>query len=491
MSNVVKGYDVQKTTTVNPNGQTITRQLITPDVAVSGNVRKLGPAGPGIPIRMSQEQQDAVNAMRAAQGPYGQLLNEQGDKTIMFGGRGAGAKKIAGQATSAKVVGGEKNVGGQIRLPSRSEARKRSTRFGPEDIQNFELNSIPGMVRQPDSWADLPPANPGEISFYTYDDSYGTTNTRHRNYGMSFSFRYLPYDYMTQQRYLEWLVSLSYKLRHEWPQFHSHNYDPSKDTIATTESFILVTLGRLEAANKFFKRSEMFYGASEFRNVLHPILAEYSFKAPQKAWYSPLINRYTDGAGDVEARAIDDVEAFGRQLLTLMRDQLKIEMTWMLNDADTQVMALVEDYVLSLLARLQYIHGYVVNTYASPIDAIVRSLLSIGSQGERRFLDKEFARYIELFQLDDEPEKQLHYLALLRLRQAKDNGLVLPKPLQINNTLNGINSWSPIQINPQNIPPNQFQTVYAPPNIVYTNAAAAAGGNSKKPKKITKRTKKH
>ena len=43
--NVLKGYDVNRTTTTLPSGQKITQQFVTPEVAVIGNVRKLGPDG--------------------------------------------------------------------------------------------------------------------------------------------------------------------------------------------------------------------------------------------------------------------------------------------------------------------------------------------------------------------------------------------------------------------------------------------------------------
>ena len=182
--------------------------------------------------------------------PYGQLISE--GETVMFGGRGAGQQqrqhqhahpqqhrfRSAGQSQRAGA-----HVGGEVRLPSRSAVRCKEVEFGPEDIQNFELGTMPGAIRQPDAWSNLEPIGTNELAFYAQDDSYGTTNMRHRTYGFTFSFRHLPYAYMTQQRYLEWLVSSSYRLRHEWSQYHDHVYDPLKDTIATVESYILTTLG--------------------------------------------------------------------------------------------------------------------------------------------------------------------------------------------------------------------------------------------------------
>jgi hypothetical protein len=531
--NVLKGYDVRKTTTVGPQGQTITRQYVTPEVAVVGNVRKLGPAGPGIPVRMTAEQKaklDADAAMRAAS-PYGQLLTE--GETIMFGGRGAGRNaaqqyqqmqmqhqqlqqqqqqqemlnRAAGVSRkSLKQQDAATNVGGQyVRLPSRTAVRKE-VQFGPDDIQNFELGSIPGVMKQPEAWADLPAIGQNEIAFYAHDDSYGTTNNRHRMYGFTFSFRHLPYAYMTQQAYLEWLVSLSYRLRHEWSQYHNHVYDPLKDTIATVESYILTTLGRLEKDDKFFNRREMFAGAGEFRNVMHPILAAYAFRPPQRTWYSPLSARYLDGATGTEALAVDNVERMARAVVSLMADPpLGVTEVITLNNQDAQVMAIMEDTLVALLARLQFLHGYVVNTYyqgETPIairglygpdgelingpttmtEMVRNGLLTIGVDGQRRYLTKELARYLEMFQLDDEPAVALHYLPALRLRQAQQQGLVLPKVSVPAPGAVAPLGYPMIPMVPPSARPDEYQTIVTPPattNVIVPIQAAIQGGSDR------------
>jgi hypothetical protein len=378
-----------------------------------------------------------------------------------------------------------------------------------EDIQNFELGGTPGLMKVPADWEDnLPAIKPGEIAFYAYDDSYGTTNSRHRQWGYAFGFRHLPYAYMTQQQYLEWLVSLSYRLRHEWSDYHNHVYDPLKDTIATVESYILVTLGRLETNDKFFDRRELFYGASEFRSVMHPILAAYAFRPPQKIWRSPLSARYTEGADGSEMMAIDNVEKLARAVVSIMSNELSVKEFITVNAADAQVMAIMEDTLMALLARLQFLHGYVLNTYNNTpqvirdfygpaavedvsVSTLRMNLLSIGVDGQRRFLNKELIRYLEMFQLDDEADKPLHYLPQLRLKQAQAQGLVVPKPFLDPTAAVLGNVGTPAvalpMVMPQKIPSDQYYFIGNPPNTTVMGAAAAAGGSTSRKKPSTQK----
>lgn len=489
--NVTKGYDVERFEETDPKtGQKIVRQVITPDVAVLGNVRRMGPAGPGVPVRMTAAQEEELKSRREAMGPYGQLVTE--GETIMFGGRGAGQygqinQRAAGQASQ---------TGGQIRLPSRSAMRAKEVQFGPEDIQNFELGSLPGVIREPEQFQGLAKIGDKEIAFYAQDDSYGTTSIRHFTYGFTFSFRHLPYAYMTQQRYLEWLVSLSIRLRHEWPQFHNHVYDPIKDTIATVESYIMVTLGRLEAANKFFSRRELFAGAGEFRMVMHPVLAAYAFRPPQRTWYSPLSARWLEGAEGPELEAIRNVNVFTQQVMLLMAaEPLSVTESVTVTDADSRIMAIAEDMAMALLARLQFMYGYVVNTNFETVKGAVIGdigLLSMGPDGQRRFLTKEFARYLEMFQIYDAGAGGLHYLPALRLRQAKEQGLVIPTMPIPPVAATGV----PLPMSvPQEAPkPDIYLRQVNPPEYTYIGPGAAVvvpvgslGGNSQQPQQAPRR----
>lgn len=473
--NVLKGYDVQQQRIPMADGQVIRRQIVTPEVAVIGNVRKLGPAGPGIPVRMTAEQQTMLETRQAAlqaDYPYGQLVSQ--GETVMFGGRGAGrnrqrAPRDGGQASQGGRASqgdeGRAAVGGRIRLPSRTFARAKDVQFGPEDIQNFELGSLPGVIREPDQYAQLAQIGQNEIAFYTQDDSYGTTNMRHRTFGFTFSFRHLPYAYMTQQKYLEWLVSLSYRLRHEWSQFHHHVYDPLKDTIATMESYIMVTLGRLEAADKFFNRKELFSGAGEFKMVMHPILAAYAFRPPQRTWYSPLSARYLEGATGTEANAIANLGVLIGQITSQMR-QAPLEVTddaINFDAADGTIMAIVEDTLMALLARLQFLHGYVVNTHVVGQD-LVRQLLATVDVGQRRYLTKELARYLEMFQMDDEGTP-LHYLPALRLRQAQEQGLVVPRIPPQSLAATAVQLPLPLAVPYPQQRPDEYQRIVNPPAV--------------------------
>jgi hypothetical protein len=499
--NVLKGYNVDRRTTMTKDGQKITQQFITPEVAVVGNVRKMGPAGPGVPVRLTKDEEAELKTFRTQQSqgmsPYGALLTE--GETMMFGGRGAGRHRsspnLVGQQRQAGAATTGAQVGGRdIRLPSRTAMRQKEVQFGTEDIQNFELGTMPGVIQDPFMAAKegLKPIEPNEIGFYTYDDSYGTTNMRHRTFGFTFSFRHLPYAYMTQQAYLEWLVSLSYRLRHEWSQYHNHVYDPLKDTIATVESYIMVTLGRLEKYNKFFSRKELFAGASEFRAVMHPILAAFAFRPPQRTWYSPLSARYLEDANGTEVAAIDNIEGITRALANTMFTELNVKDSVTYATEDSYIMAIVEDVLLAYLARLQFLHGYALNTFYGPpvlvnaadytavsIRGATAELLSTidatsgtGAPGaQRRFLTKELARYLELFQLEDEA-KPLHYLSELRKRQAQQMGLVLPKTQMPGLTTNGVSL--PFVAAAPGIKPDEYQTFSATPAVTTLVAAPSA-----------------
>jgi hypothetical protein len=256
----------------------------------------------------------------------------------------------------------------------------------------------------------------------------------------------------------------------------------------------------LEADDKYFSRKELFSGAAEFRNVMHPILAVYAFRPPQREWFSPLSARYLDGAEGSERDAIDNVERLTRAVVSLMASSLKLDETITVNAKDAQVMAIMEDTLLALLARLQFEQGYVLNTFYTGLIPILNffgpdgtimatsdtsmsalipnGLLTTGAAGQRRFLLKETARYIELFQMDDEADKPFHYLAGLRLRQAQEQGLVLPKTILPTGALTTapmtVGSL-PIVTTPQ-IMPDQYQTVMAAPYAAYGAYGAYAPG---------------
>jgi hypothetical protein len=156
-------------------------------------------------------------------------------------------------------------------------------------------------------------------------------------------------------------------------------------------------------------------------------------------------------------------------------------------------MAIVEDVFLAYLARLQFLHGYALNTYSDAILAsgtitfIVGAPLSIRAAtqqllasapeaaAQRRYLSKELIRYLELFQLSDE-DQPLHYLPELRKRQAQQMGLVLPStrmaPLATGVQL-------PMIIGaPGGIKPDEYQTVYAPPATVIAAPALFREGGA-------------
>ena len=248
----------------------------------------------------------------------------------------------------------------------------------------------------------------------------------------------------------------------------------------------------------------MFAGASEFRNVMHPILAAYAFRPPQRTWYSPLSARYLDGAEGTESTAIDNVEKMARAVVALMRQPpLSVTESIVLSSRDAQVMAIMEDTLMALLARLQFLNGYVVNTFypdsiaiagfydaagsaietsVTMTDVVRNGLLSIGADGQRRYLTKELARYLEMFQLDDEADKPLHYLPALRLRQAQEQGLVVPT---IHMQTTPSMSFPMMPVPPSMMKPDEYQTIVTPPattNIIVPVPMAVQGGTQRRSK---------
>ena len=89
--NVLKGYQVDRRTQVTPDGQKITRQVITPEVDTFGSIRKRGPAGPGVPVRLTAEEEAEIKTLRASQmasNPYGAMLTEARNDHVWWSRRG-------------------------------------------------------------------------------------------------------------------------------------------------------------------------------------------------------------------------------------------------------------------------------------------------------------------------------------------------------------------------------------------------------------------
>lgn len=220
--------------------------------------------------------------------------------------------------------------------------------------------------------------------------------------GFEFSSKHLPYAYQVHQLYLEWLVSISYRLKYDYAQYHNHIYDPMVDTTAVVESYILVTLGRLEMADKFFNRRELFQGAQQFADYMHPFIRQYAFNPPARVWFSPLSARYLDDAKGIEAVAIGNL----RTLIGHICACANLKSGAILPPGkDSCVMAIVEDTLLALLARLQHLENRVVNT-ARVCHQLVEELLTTDQQ---RYLKKEVRNYLETFPLGHETDSLLTF----------------------------------------------------------------------------------
>ncbi len=493
---VLKGFDVDKQTESDPvTGASITSQTIYPEVDIYGATRLGRHAGPAIPYQEAPRVAlDTLADIPPRQGKREAQFRRFGDESDVGGAEtksGGAAPKKGGAVKKGRKKGGSSPAakggaveGGAVHLPSRSALRREKFKLTDQDLDELELGAPPGFMRQPAEWADplngLPKLDGtnGNIAFYAYDDNYGSArNVGALQNGFDFSFRYLPYTYMTNSEYLEWLVTLQYDMRSKYPDFMLANatYDPALDSIATVETSILVALGRLETAKKYFNRQELFKGAEKFQNVMHKYLRRYAFAERTPAWYSPLSERYL--AGSMNAPLYDGEDVAMEKIRGLndligaranrgdgledpnaenvgIRIPLKYRRLGGEDGAgpsdvapeDNQIMAVIEDAFLTMLARLQYDHGYAVNVNNVILAPFVGTkVLNVSTNGEnisvpnqdglmnmaqRRFLTRELVRYFETFSLENAPEIFIP-LPGLRKEQAKALGLALP-PSAIN-----------------------------------------------------------
>jgi hypothetical protein len=497
---VLNGFQVDKQTESDPvTGASITSQTIYPEVDIYGATRLGRHAGPAIPyseaprvdlqsladippregIREAQFRRFTESDVGGGETKRGGAAPKQGGSAAVKPKRG-GRERKALKGGSAPTAKGGAAEGGAVHLPSRSALRREKFKLTDQDLDEMELGAPAGFMRQPAEWTDplngLPilDGKSGNIEFYAYDDNYGSArNVGALQNGFDFSFRYLPYTYMTNSEYLEWLVTLQYDMRSKYPDFMLANatYDPALDSIATVETSILVALGRLETAKKYFNRQELFKGAEKFKNVMHKYLRRYAFAERTPAWYSPLSERYLAGSvtaplydGEKTAmekiRGLNDIIGGRANRGNGLEDPnaenvgIKIPLKYRrlggedgagpsdVAPEDNQIMAVIEDAFLTMLARLQYDHGYAVNVnngiLAPFVGTKVLNFENVSQPNEnglmnmqqRRFLTRELVRYFETFSLENVPEIFIS-LPGLRKEQAKALGLALP-PAAIN-----------------------------------------------------------
>jgi hypothetical protein len=461
--NVLKGFEVQKTSKEGADGKTTVTQTITPEVQVYGTVTPKGPTGRPIPYRDLPKYSEQYPAPAPQFPNNSQYISMNGvssqalDRDLGGGGRAAGA---APTAAAASRSGAAASRGGAMSLPSRTNVRDKQFYLTNQDIEDITTGVPSDMIPKPATWANInPPEDPNQISFYTYDDSYGSASTSRLQNGFPFSSNYLPFAYMTNQAYLEWLVSLDYKMRAEFSDEHTHVYDPLLDTIATVETAILVTLGRLEAKRQYFNRPDLFEGKEPFKAVMHRYLRVFAFTPPQNEWYSPLSGRYialpekdkgvfppSEEAALNTLQLLNDLVVrtalagspasgisegfriplkyrtfFGNRVNQVANTTL-LDPRW--SQEDKRVVGIAEDEVLSTLARLQFIHGYAINLNGN--EDLKNTSDALLKPEHRRYLSRELVRYLDMFSLED-GQPALHRLPGLRMKAAAERGFVMPK----------------------------------------------------------------
>jgi len=437
--NVLKGFEVDRViTTDSETNESVVRQTVTPQVDVYGTMKREAAVGKGVAYkrltRVDSKGLEVPDPMDATDASF----------------------KKSDELLSRALGGSSKKKGGASgpELPNVAALRRKEFQLNDQDITEMQLALPSNMMEQPNSWKSLPPLDEDDkIAFYSYDDSYGVVRNNARQNGFPFSFRYLPYTYMTEKSYLEWLVTLQYKMRSEFPDYMLSTYDPVLDTIATVETSIMVALGRLESVGQFFDRKELFEGADEHKGVMHKYLLRYAMTPPTDTWYSPLSMRYTAVPTDVtkaypdESEMLNNLKALYRSIntkanngdgLKLQGDGVRLGLNYRQienlseSDAwkDADVVAVVEDELLSMLARLQFVIGYAVNLKASAIlsatltTPIVDALLK---REQRRFLSKELIQYLETFSLEPEDTAEMFIrLSNLRKLEAEAQGVALP-----------------------------------------------------------------
>jgi hypothetical protein len=358
------------------------------------------------------------------------------------------------QPSLAQSAGGQ-SAGG-FPLPDPKEALRAEWKFNDQDLYEMQTGVGDDLIEMDSDYSEELKVNPNNVAYYT-SDSYGSVRNQFRRTGFPFLSRYVPYAALQDRKYMEYLVSLEYKLRADFPDFHFHRFDPVVSTIATMESYILTTLGRLETYGMWFNRKAMFEGAKPFAGKMHRYLLKYAFEKPTKIWKSPLAMRYLQvpnrsvNPRPAENTALDNLVAGYESLRSVNVPSnhgeknpdgsiitpyvaIPLQLNYIngenptLGLADIQVRGIVESELLSALARLQYMHGYVLNTGIGAMRAFSADIAA------RRYYSLPLKSYLESFILSNDSKLYLR-LSQLRKFQAQKQGYVYP-PTPIEQLMN-------------------------------------------------------
>lgn len=354
---------------------------------------------------------------------------------------------ITFERASRKYDTVERKAAGAAQLPM----RKKEFKLNELDIANQPIAGPEGMMLKPDAWVSNVALK--NMEFATLDNSYGTTSLKARQRGFPFAAQDLPYEALneSEKEYMAWLVSVSVVMRNLHPDIYEHLFDPVLDTIATMESYILIAIGRLEAQYKMFDRFailDIHLLPKKLHNMMNPTLYIYATAERTNIWISPLSMRYIeipsnydddDDKNDYkgypgEFETLTALDSFYQGINSKLKEGIKIDdsskemvllpvsIEMKTDNNEKGIMDIMETKFLALLARIQYLAGYAVNTNFDSFKGFVENLLK---PEHSKYLKPTTVAYLRMFQMENNTEAFI-YLPKLREEQAKQSGKQMP-----------------------------------------------------------------
>lgn len=445
---VLKGAQVDVNTL--PSG--VVQQQVQPIVDTYKTMRKLPAKESGVEFEKLPRVRQAPEAPAFIPVPsYGGLASTSTStkETKQGGGltnqSGLPQKQQQQQQQPPLVQKQNKKQAGAVVLPDSNKLMQTQFKLNDLDVRDAQARLPDGTIAQPNEWQNLPALSSNEVEYYAYDDGYGTSAISNRKMGFNFPFKFLPLSIEKNKSYLQWLIGVVIKMRiNHWRSF-DYLYDSNLDTIATLEAAILNGLAKLEARKQFFARRVLFAGAEPYEPLMPEILKVYAFKPPTEVWISPMSARYIDLP---DTMGLDKAEKRVQTLLSSLLDDLTDAIQNGSNenrflDADgtailfpdfeggdrdftnTTAVGMLEAALLSLLSRLQFKLGLIVNLSAFSTNEGSNYESQFMQNANKKFLDKDLKRYIDEFS-NAEDSRSFIRLPELRLEQAAKAGIRLP-----------------------------------------------------------------
>ena len=451
--NVVKGYDVnKKVITDDVTNNSVVQQQVIPNVERLATQTRVERSNlPSVPYVDMQRTDAMGNPLPMSSG---RMIMENRSRPFTDLNGGNSNIKNAGSQNQVNINKDAGREAGDVTLPNARTVRHKEFQLTDQDLPSLMAPSLSDdYMPIPKEWETLDPLeNSDTISFYAVDD-YGSVRIAARQFGFEFPPQYLPFSHTEgiYKEYLQWLVSLDFNMRVEFPAYHKHVYDVVFDTIATCETYILATLGRLEAPGplgKYFDRRDLFEGASRFESIMNPVLKVYAFTPPVEIWTSPLPMRYlavpdvdnVAGYRASEATALQQLRALNNTIGRAANDGslkdkegqgLVLGLKYRtLNEAmnnDYEIVGIVEDELLSMLARLQYVHGYVINSNAPVFKGVTDILLDLGVR--KYLIQGVTVKYLSSFLFESSYPDPFYRVPGLRKRQMSEAAKALSSSL--------------------------------------------------------------